>query len=43
MWIGQCGIPLKAFPTAGTAAQNKQNTFLGIDTNPQTSSSASLQ
>lgn len=29
--IGQCGIPLKAFPTAGSAAQNKQSTFLGIE------------
>lgn len=29
--IGQCGIPLKAFPTAETAAQNKQSTFLGIE------------
>lgn len=29
--IGQCGIPLKAFPTAGSAAQNKQITFLGIE------------
>lgn len=29
--IGQCGIPLKAFPTAGSAAQNKQSIFLGIE------------
>lgn len=29
--IGQCGIPLKAFPTDGSAAQNKPSTFLGIE------------